>query len=264
MSKNDNNNVNIPNNLMKIHKDLVNFGVMIQEESLEKFEKKHHIYGAVIDSFYRINAYAITLHKAALCLCKEGWTHISPILLRSIMECSVNCLAIINYKQSEYMAFKYLFYDDITQSRDNYYTKSIREDSKNRIELGLNKLENKLAKQEARDFIRKGQFKTFWFQPEFNFITGIIEKYGSPELKYAYKVLSLCVHAADLGTVLFKDDPKEITIEPGRNPQRTKEAILLSCKLILDLFIIRNDYESLKCDLVYQNIYDDLLVIKSD
>lgn len=43
MGKNSKSNVSIPNNLIHIHQDLVNFGVMVQTESTDKFDKEHHI-----------------------------------------------------------------------------------------------------------------------------------------------------------------------------------------------------------------------------
>jgi len=77
-------------------------------------------------------------------------------------------------------------------------------------------------------------------------------------MKDVYKTYSSSVHAGLLGIVLFKDNPEDISIEPCNNPIRTNQAILTSCKLLLDFLNIRNDYEKLNCDLVYDSIFERL------
>lgn len=268
MGKNSKSNVSILNNLIHIHQDLVNFGVMVQTESTDKFNKEHHIEAAVYDSFSLLNSYAIRTHKAILCLCNEGWTDITPILLRAIMECSINLLAIANYELPEYMAFKYLSHDLLKLIRDNYYSEKLREEGRRDLRKGLNNIENPAVHQRAEESIKREKLYTYWFQPEFKRVSEIIKKFGRQELKSelqnAYNTLSTSIHAASLGTVIFKDIPEKVNIEPCENPRRTRDAILASCKLLLDLFVIRNDYEDLKCDLVYQGIYDDLVIIKNE
>ena len=109
----------IPEDLIQLHDGLIEFGVKVQQKYSNEMEKKRHIEDHVYMAFYRLMSYGITLHRAILSLCQEGWTHITPILIRTLMDCSVNCLAIINNEPPEYMAFKYLYSSYIKVRNDN-------------------------------------------------------------------------------------------------------------------------------------------------
>ena len=251
--------MSIYEDLIQLHKDLIDFGSEIQSKSSTKFEKEQHIESNVHTVFHRVNAYGIILHRAIKTLCENGWTHTTPGLLRTIMECSVNCLAIINNAHPEYMAFKYLYHSWIEVLRDNKSQESLKAKSKIDVDKGLENIKNSANKELAKRYVEEGNIKTFWFKPEEQNISEIISCYGSNELKFVYGALSKPVHASHIGMFLFKDDPNDIDINPCENPKKTPFAIISSCRLILELLNIRDEYEDLGFDSEYNGFLKRIL-----
>lgn len=127
----------IPENLIQLHEDLIEFGSEVLMKSKAKFENEQHIESNVQTVFYKVNAYGIILHRAIKALCESGWTHVTPILLRTIMECSANCLAIVNNDLPEYMAFKYLYHEYVEVLRDSNSSDSLKSKNLSNIKTGL-------------------------------------------------------------------------------------------------------------------------------
>lgn len=93
--------------IIQLHEDLIGFGSRIQESSAKRMEGKNHINENIYMVFYKSMAYAITLHRGMKSLCENGWAHVSPSLLRTLLEASANCLAVVNDEYPEYMAFRF-------------------------------------------------------------------------------------------------------------------------------------------------------------
>jgi len=100
--------------IIQIHEDLIGFGSRIQAKSAKRMEDKIHINENIYIVLYKSMPYAITLHRAMKSLCEDGWAHVSPNLLRTLLESSASCLAVVKHQYPEYMAFKF-FYDDVMQ-----------------------------------------------------------------------------------------------------------------------------------------------------
>jgi len=243
-------------NIIKLHEDLIEFSSKLQAASANKMHDESHIEANVYTAFYKIIAYAVTLHRAILSFCEAGWTHISAILLRTIMECSANCLAIINNEFPEYMAFKYLYHPYFQFFRDDGYPENKREKAKIDIEQGIDNLKDEIVKQKARHYIDSDRIDIFWFRPEERGVSAIINNYGSDELKYVYGTYSMSAHAGHLGMFLFKDNPDEININPSENPRKTKLALIESCKWLLELLYIRNVFEDLGFDSEFSDFFE--------
>ena len=209
---------------------------------------------------------AVTIHQAILTLCDGGWTHVTPILLRTMIECITNCLAIIKNEFPEYMAFKYCCHSSFQILKDNAfpYPKHIRRNAKETIEQWINMLKDKGVKQKAVQYIESGRLFKFWFFPQEKSVSKIINKYGRDYLKkFAYEGLSISTHAGYLGLSLFKDNPDDITKNPIENPIKTKYSLSMSCHLLLDLLSIRNDYEKLGYDFEYNQFLKRLLAFNN-
>ncbi len=221
--------------------------------------KGNHIGANVYTVFYKGIANAITLHRALLTLCESGWTQVTAILLRTIMECSANCLAIINNQFPEYMAFKYIYHPWIQIIRDDNYPKNIRDKAKTDLDQGIENLKDEALKKKAIDYAFSEKLNIFWFKPEESGVSSIIKEYGSDELKFVYGSLSMSAHAGHLGMNLFKDDSDDIGIDPSDNPKKNKLSLLLSCRLLLELLYIRNVAEKLGYDSKYHEFLDKIL-----
>lgn len=251
-------------NIIKLHEDLIDFGSRVQTASATKIDREYHIGANVYSVFYKISAYAITIHRAVLTLCESGWTHVTAVLLRTIMECSVNCLAIVNNEFPEYMAFKYLYQPTIQIMRDDNYPEDKRDKAKIEIEDAFENLNDATLKQKAVDYVNSDRIDYFWFKPEEGSVSSIINDYGSEELKFFYGSLSMSAHAGHLGLFLFKDDPDDININPSENPKKSKFAIVTSCRLLLELSYIRNAYEDLGYDSEYNELLERILSFEEE
>lgn len=237
--------------LIQLHEDLIKFGSDIHEKSIRKFEKEQHIESNVHAVFLRIIPYGIILHRAIKTLCENRWSHTTPVLLRTIMECSANCLAIIHNDYAEYMAFKYLYHDYVDILRENNSCFVLKAKNLSDIEEGLGHIKNSVAKEKATKFAYEEKVKVFWFAPDEKGISNIIEEYGSSGLRLIYKYFSKSVHASHIGMYLLKDDPDNIDINPCENPEKTDVALMLSCWLLLEFLYIRSSYEDLGFDSEY-------------
>jgi len=245
--------VDINEIVMKIHEDLIDFGSKVEAASVRKLDSSSHLPKLVYGALCKKCAYAIRLHRAGLCLCEAGWTPITTILLRTVMECAANCLAIINNECPEYMAFKYFYHPIMQIKLDEGYPMEKRNKADIDLRQGVQSLGDEAAKQKATQFMEKDRIKVFWFRPEENGVSAIIKKYGSVELKHVYSTLSMSTHAGHLGMVLFQDNPDEITIEPSHNPVKELLSLVMSCRLVLELLEIRNNYEGLGFEVDYQD-----------
>jgi hypothetical protein len=247
--------MSIPKSILDLHDEIIQFGSDIQAISSQRIDTEHHVEESIYIVFYKVCAYGIRLHRAVRTLCQYGWTDITPLLLRSLVECSANCLAIANSRLPEYMAFKYLYYPYIELIKDENFPTEVRDKAKLDLEVGVNKLKVPKAKDLVTEFIGAKKLPRYWFCPEEANITSIIEKYGGSEMKFAYKSLSTSTHGYHFGIGLFKDDSDVVAINPTDNPERTKSALLFSCRHLLELNYIRNQYEGLG----FQSKYDELL-----
>jgi hypothetical protein len=254
----------IPENISKLHKDLIEFSSEMQAASAKKMENESRIGANVYAAFYKIIAYGVTLHRAILSLCEAGWTHISAILLRTILECSANCLAIVNNEFPEYMAFKYLYHPYLQIFRDDGYPDDKREKAKIDIEQGIKNLKDETIKRKATQYINLNKINVFWFNPEEKGVSTIINNYGDSELKFTYGALSMSAHAGHLGMFLFKNNSDDIDINPTENPRKTKGALVASCRWLLELLRIRNVYEELGFDSEYKQFLERILATEKD
>jgi len=254
----------ISKRIINLHNDLISFGSKIQEISSQKIVNEHHISERIYSVFFKITAYGITLHRSILTLCESGWTHITTVLLRSLIECSVNCLAIINNDFPNYMAFKYLYHPYIQIMKDNEYKQEDREKARLEIEKAIKDLNNTSLQDKANDYVNSNRLDNFWFKPDENGIGSIIKKYGGKEIRFVYGTLSMPVHASHLGLFLFKDDSDDIDINPCENPKMSKSALIMSCRLLVELLNIRNSYERLGFDSEYDKFKKRILKFKYD
>jgi hypothetical protein len=252
--------------LYQLHEDLISFGSDVQTISNRLFEERKHISPLFFDLGMKIGFYVITLHRAALALCESGWTHITPLLLRAMMESSVNYLTVINNDKPEYMAFKYFSYDYFVPLLSPDAQESTKTKALSEIRHCISLISWSEERQEAERFVNilraRGKPFTFWFQPGRNLngigdcIEAVADEDMKKELRFFYKALSATVHGTHMGMVMYKDDPNDLNISPSENPQRTIGMLLISCKLLLEFLRCRCDFEGLELEPRYSELYD--------
>ena len=138
----------------------------------------------------------------------------------------------------------------------------LREKDNKDLETGLQRITDDGIRQKAKDFINAPKLCRYWFQPEEKNISAIFEKYGGSEMRFAYEVLSTATHGYHIGMGLFADDSDQMTVNPMANPKKTRDAILYSSRHLLELINIRNTYEGLGLDSLYDRLIEKLISFK--
>jgi len=252
--------------LFKLHEDLISFGTDVQGKSTRFFEEHKHINPLFFDLGMKIGFYVVTLHRATLALCESGWTHTTPLLLRAMMESTVNYLTVINNEKAEYMAFKYFSHDYFGPLLSPEAQESTRTKALSDIHHCIGLISRSEERQEAERFIdllrARGKPFTYWFQPSPNLngvgdcIEAVADEDMKKELRFVYKALSATVHGTHMGMVMYKDDPNDLNTNPGENPQRTIGVLLISCKLLLEFLTCRCDFEQPDLGPRYSELFD--------
>jgi hypothetical protein len=98
----------IPKDLDTLHDVVIEYGVRIQAVAAAKQEKTAEgpISHSALVNLHRIG---IVTHRSIRCLCESGWTPVSPILIRTLLDVLASCYAIVSkYEDAEYLAFKFI------------------------------------------------------------------------------------------------------------------------------------------------------------
>jgi hypothetical protein len=75
-----------------------------------------------------------------------------------------------------------------------------------------------------------------------------------PGLFEMYRQFSGSTHGSFIGSVLFSDSPDAPSIDPQENPSRTRNAILASSRLLLDLSFARGQFDGIADVAEYKEI----------
>lgn len=239
-----------------LHEDLVDFGSEVQDISNQLFKERKHINLLFFDLGTKIGSYIVTLHRANRTLVEAGWAHTTPLLLRGMLESTVNYLTVLNNDCPEYMAFKYFTHDYFRVLVDPEAEASTKEKARSDINSCLSLINDAVAHRKAEELIasilREGRVEIYWFKREMNTVKDCILGVADPAVKEdllsVYNKLSMAIHGTHLGMVLFKDNPNDFDIEPRNNPQRGAGALLISIKLLLEYLVSRCRVERLKLE----------------
>ena len=109
----------IPRDLGTLHDVIIGYAVRIQAVAAAKQEKTAE--GPVSHSaLFTLHRIGIVTHRSIRSLCETGWTQVSPILIRTLLDLLASCYAIVSkYEDAEFMAFKFMGSDLIKAVRDS-------------------------------------------------------------------------------------------------------------------------------------------------
>jgi len=160
------------------------------------------------------------------------------------------------------MAFKYLYFPYLEIINDSAYPEELKAKNRADIETGLKSIEDNEVKAKAETYVTADRIPNRWYKPEHNSITSIIADYGGDEMSLVYGILSTAVHGYHFGMGMFKDNSDIITINPEENPIRSKLAIILSSRHLLEHFYIRDQNEKLGFGAEYKRLQEKILSFK--
>ena len=186
---------------------------------------------------------AVLTHRSTRTLCEEGWTPVTPILNRTVLDIVANSYAIVSQgKDAEYMGFKYM--SDFL--RKFLTDKNISAEMQLDAEYELARLVNALPKSDiakANLLINQPKPKVYFFQPEFASTKSILEA-SLHNIYDLFQVFSGVTHGGLVGKLLFDDDPTLEGIDPRKHPKNTRKAILASSRLLAEVCYIRDHWEN--------------------
>src|SRR5258708_26184518 len=98
----------IPKDLDILHNLIIEYAVRIQAAAAAKQEKTAE--GPISHSaLFTLHRTAVVTHRSIRSLCETGWTQLSPILIRTLLDVLASSYAIVSKcKDTEYMAFKFI------------------------------------------------------------------------------------------------------------------------------------------------------------
>jgi hypothetical protein len=186
---------------------------------------------------------AILAHRGVRTLCDQGWTTVSSIILRTMLDMGANCMAIVKHPRPNYMGFKYLCSFRIKMVAESNIPEENREEISKEVETCLARLDTE-DQVTARALITGGNLRPYWFQPEFESVKKLL-KLASVDIYPIYELLSGPAHGGWSGQAIFNDDPKTQDINPRAHPRWSIEAIRASSRLLLEMGYTRDGWDNL-------------------
>jgi hypothetical protein len=191
-------------------------------------------------------------------VCEAGWTPTSPILIRTLLDILANTYAIVSKDEdAEYMAFKFMTSSLLQVTKDLDISKELRDADNEEV--------NKLRRQlQGRDLERVDELvanykpQPYWYRPEF-WSPGTIFKDKMAHLFPMYRQFSGSIHGGLIGSLLFNDSPDDSDIGAHEHPRRTRDAIVATSRLLLDISWARGMFEGAVGDTEYRHIVRTLI-----
>jgi hypothetical protein len=232
----------LPVDLATLHNVIIAYGVHIQTEA----EAKHFKTGNGPLSYLAISNLhrtAIVNHRAVRALCEMGWTPTTPTMIRTLLDILVSVYAIgTNPENAEYMGFKYLGTSVINVLKDPDTPVEAVKSNTNELE----KLKKELQPadvQRVDDLIASYKKPPpYWYSPEISSPGNAIRQ-NMATLLDVWKAFCGSTHGSFMESLIFSDSPDEPGIDPEENPLKTRNAILASSRLLLDISFARGQFE---------------------
>lgn len=252
----------IPDHFRKLHRAVVTLSFALQGAS-NKIYAKSKTNRMSRGVFYKLHAYAIVLHNSILSLCDDGWSQVTPALLRAMLDVFANLLVIAE-KDSEYRAFKYFYFYNMKVQNDQNIPKKTKEKPRRQMTEGLKELEPTIRAR-IEKFIKAKKFGTYWFWPDYRSPSDVFRKLTErpSQIILLYGVYSAASHGGHVGSVMFLDQPDQIDTRQRSNPKSAKMAVIASCRHLLEICGLRNEFEELGLTKMYSDLWEIFLSFES-
>ena len=159
-------------------------------------------------------------------------------------------------EDAEYMGFKYIASFLVQALKEGDVPAKVLKHNKEQLEkLRVQTKGKDVARVDG--FIKDYKPQLYWYKPEFE-NPGAILKTASTDLYPIYRIFSGAVHGGFVGSSLFDDTPDTADINPQNHPRRTRVAIVMSSRLILEISYLRDRFEGTRMDAEYKRIMQDL------
>lgn len=242
----------LPEVLATLHDDVIWYATVLQNTIAEHGGCQ----SMASESLNALGFNGILAHRAVRTLCEEGWTPVTPILNRTLLDIFANSVAVVNRPdQADYMGFKYMSDFYRKWLTDPEITQPERDGASGELESFTARL-SEADQVRARALIQEGRPRTYWFQPEYETTRELLEL--SPHNIHAlYKLLSSVTHGGFSAKLVFNDDPASEDINPRQHQRWRVRAIVASCRLLLEICYVRDQWDNLG---VGEGAYNELVL----
>jgi len=242
--------------LQKLHSIVISYSVKVHDTAVHlEHSDPHTSYHALANLHMR----AVIIHRSIRDLCESGWTTVTGILLRTLLDIYVNCLAIaIVPEDADFMAFKFLLAFPLNRVNDSSLPKESREAHRKEIETEILRLPTKDTAR-ATALHSDSTRKNYWYQPEYSSPSDLLKK-TEGEMLFLYRTFSGSAHGGVVGLALFDDDPDTPNIDPKQHPRQTPLSIIASSRLLLEIAFLRDQSEGTGENAGYHFIKDEVLM----
>jgi hypothetical protein len=186
-----------------------------------------------------------------------------PILIRTLLDIAASCYAIAaTPENAEYMGFKYMASFLIQAIREGDLPAEVLRNNHEQLDRLKAQAKGKDAAR-VEQFIKEYKPQPFWYRPEYDGPSTFL-KTASTDLLYVYRVFSGAVHGGFLGSALFDDAPDMADINAHDHPRRSKNAIVISSRMLLEISYLRDKFEGTNLENTYKQIMKELYMPQKD
>jgi hypothetical protein len=226
----------LPPDLEALHDAVIEFALRVNGRVDVRFEKDVSKGPLAYKALQRLHRTAIVTHRSVKSLCVAGWTATTPVVIRSLVDILVSVFALArDPKDAEFMGFRFMAHGLIEAMYDPDAEPAQQQRDKVLVDLLKSNLSGADIKR-ADDLILAYEQKTppFWYWPDIP-NPGTAIKQNMNRLRVLWHHFCGSSHGADIGSVLFSDNPNGAGINPGENPRRTRSATVISSRFLLDI-----------------------------
>lgn len=204
---------------------------------------------------------AILCHRGIRDLCEQGWTLLSSVLLRTMLDHIINCTAITAVPENaNFMGFKYFAPLLMKLSTDPVMTKAERIGPREELEKLVGRLSAK-DQLDAQELIKENKRSSYWYSPEYKGPSDVLKLAPVP-LQQLYNLFSGPAHGGFSLQVLFNDHSTQQDINPRPNPEWSKRAIEASSRLLLEIGRARCVWDGLGHEDEYEKLLPRIVALK--
>ena len=206
---------------------------------------------------------AVLTHKSVRTLCEEGWTPLTSLLNRTLLDIFGNCVAVCNVLgNSEYMGFKYISHFYRRWLVQPGITAPEQAEATNALKVLTQQL-SPTDQQKAQALCAEPVPSTYWFQPEYPNTKAILDLAQHP-IYQLFKMYSGPTHGGFDLKLLLNDDPRSESIEPRDHPRNVPKAIVASSRLLTEIVHIRDNWDNHdRHEARYQQFLADLAKLRN-
>ena len=247
--------------VVAFHDKSEDFATLINTKIFET-NRSQHPNPVAGGALLRISADIFTLHRSIFSLCHDGWSLVTAIILRTMIELQLNILIITkSLADCEYLGFKYMY--GFHKKTLNYKgaSENSKKDSKKAIDDELNRLDAS-TRNKAKAFVFEQPLGGYWYNPEYKSPKDILRKLNNDSIIETYELFSGATHGGMLGLALLKGQSDDIHPNPRADKFSQNLALSYSSRILIESFYARGIFEGVNLKKEFNRLWEEFKGLK--